>query len=62
MNPDTFCSLFEQIVAGDWPDSGRSMLVLVQHVVTGKAQEAYSALSVAGSEVYEVVKSVIFSV
>lgn len=54
--PDTFFSLFECIAnARDLPDSDRTMLL--QCILTSKAQESYSALSVAESKVYEVVKS-----
>lgn len=36
--------------------------MLLQSVLTGKAQEAYSALSVADSKVYEIVKSAVLKV
>lgn len=60
-DPDTFFSLFEHIAnARDWPDLDRTMLL--QCVLTGKAQEAYSALSAAESKVYETVKSAVLKV
>lgn len=50
--PDSFFSLFEWIAdARDWSDIDRP--ILLQWVQTGKAQEAYSALSVAESKVYD---------
>lgn len=43
-DPDTFFILFERIAdAKDWPDADRALLL--QSVLTGRAQEAYSALS-----------------
>ena len=41
--PDTFFSLFEHVASvRGWPQANR--VVLLQSVLTGKAQEAYSAL------------------
>lgn len=50
-DPDTFFSLFER-VAGDrhWSDAKRTLLL--QYMLTGRAQEAYSALTVAESRNY----------
>lgn len=61
LDPDTFFALFEHISnARDWPDSDRTMLL--QCVLTGKAQEAYSALSAVASKVYETVKLAVLKV
>lgn len=50
-NPDTFFSLFEQVAEGrSWSDTEHTLLF--QCVLTGKAQEAYSALNVTESKVY----------
>ncbi len=60
-DPDTFFSLFERIADGrEWSDLDRTMLL--QCVLTGKAQEAYSALSVADSKIYDTVKSAVLKV
>ncbi len=60
-DPDTFFSLFEHVAeARDWPDSDRVMLL--HCALTGKAQEAYSALSFADSEEYETLKSAVLKV
>ena len=57
-DPETFFSLFERVAeARDWPDSERTLML--QCVLTGKAQEAYSALSRAQSGDYRVVKSAV---
>ena len=51
-DPDSFFSLFERITdTRDWPDVDRTMLL--QCVLTGKAQDADSALSVSESKVYD---------
>lgn len=43
-DPDTFCILFERIAnAKNWPDVDKTLMF--QCVLTGRAQEAYSALS-----------------
>ncbi|XP_050923269.1 uncharacterized protein LOC127139346, partial [Lates calcarifer] len=57
-DPDTFFSLFERVAESrDWSDAERTLLL--QCVLTGKAQEAYSALSVAESKVYVSVKTAV---
>lgn len=48
-DPNTFFSLFER---SGWTDADHTLLL--QCVMTGKAQEAYSALSVAQSKEYSV--------
>lgn len=54
-DPDTFFSLFERIAdSRKWVDSERTLLL--QCVLTGRAQEAYSALSATDCQVYSKVK------
>ena len=55
-DPDTFFSLL-RACCRDWSDAERTLLL--QCVLTGKAQEAYSALSLAESKVYLSVKSAV---
>ena len=60
-DPDTFFSLFERVAESrGWSDSDRTLLL--QCVLTGKAQEAYSALSMAESRVYLSVKAAVLKV
>lgn len=60
-DPETFFSLFERLAdARGWPDADRT--VLLQCVLTGKAQEAYSALSVTDSMSYAKVKTAVLKV
>ncbi|XP_035806767.2 uncharacterized protein LOC118470711 [Amphiprion ocellaris] len=55
---DTFFSLFERVAeTRGWSDAERTLLL--QCVLTGKAQEAYCALGVAGSRVYISVKAAV---
>lgn len=57
-DPDTFFSLFELVAeARKWPDTARTFML--QCVLTGRAQEAYSALSFTESQSYELVKSAV---
>ncbi|XP_034567353.1 uncharacterized protein LOC117832370 [Notolabrus celidotus] len=57
-DPDTFFVLFERVAERrGWAEADQTLLL--QCVLTGKAQEAYSALSVAESRVYSAVKSVV---
>ncbi|XP_036974481.1 uncharacterized protein LOC119030758 [Acanthopagrus latus] len=59
--PEAFFSLFERVAeARRWPDAART--VMLQCALTGKAQEAYSALSVADGKEYERVKSAVLKV
>lgn len=56
--PESFFSLFEHIAdAHNWPDSARTLML--QCVLTGRAQEAYSALSDAESQKYHFFKSAV---
>lgn len=56
--PDTFFVLFERIAdAKDWPDADRALLL--QSVLTGRAQEAYSALSTVDCQDYAKVKAAV---
>ncbi len=57
-DPDTFFSLFEWVAESrGWSDSDCTLLL--QCMLTGKAQEAYSALTVTDSKVYETVKAAV---
>lgn len=57
-DPDTFFSLFERVAESrEWSDSEQTMLL--RCVFTGKAQEAYSALTVAEGTVYATVKAAV---
>jgi len=50
-DPDTYFTLFERIAAARaWSDLDRTMLL--QCVLTGKAREAFSALSVGQGSAY----------
>lgn len=60
-DPDIFFSLFERVAENrGWSDSERTLLL--QCVLTGKAQEAYSALSLAESRVYLSVKAAVLKI
>jgi hypothetical protein len=60
-DPETFFLLFERVAnARSWPDSDRALML--QCVLTGKAQEAYSALSVADSVIYDKVKTAVLQI
>ncbi len=60
-DPDTYFTLFERIAeARAWSDL--DMTMLLQCVLTGKAREAFSSLSVADSKVYGKVKSAVLKV
>ena len=60
-DPETLFSLFERVAdARSWPDSDRTLML--QCVLTGKAQEAYSALSVADSVSYDKVKRAVLQI
>ena len=55
---DTFFSLFERVAdARGWPDVDRTLML--QCVFTGKAQEAYSALSLVDGTIYSKVKAAV---
>lgn len=57
-DPDTFFSQFERVAESrDWSDSDRTLLL--QCVLTGKAQEAYSALTVGESKIYATFKAAV---
>lgn len=57
-DPDTFFILFERIAdAKEWPDTDRALLL--QSVLTGRAQEAYSALSAADCMDYSKIKAAV---
>jgi len=57
-DPDTFFALFERVAdMRKWPDSARTLML--QCVLTGKAQEVYSALSAVDSQKYSCVKSAV---
>lgn len=57
-DPETFLSPFERVAdARGWPDADRT--VTIQCVLTGNAQEAYSALSVTDGLIYALVKSAV---
>uniref|UniRef100_A0A3B5QIF6 CCHC-type domain-containing protein n=1 Tax=Xiphophorus maculatus TaxID=8083 RepID=A0A3B5QIF6_XIPMA len=59
-DPDTFFSLFERVAdSRGWSDLDRTLLL--QCVFTGKAQEAYSALTVDDSKVYATVKKAVLT-
>lgn len=54
-DPDTFFTLFERVAAArGWPDAEK--ILLLQCVVTGKAQEAYSAVCAQENLTYNDVK------
>ncbi len=56
--PEAFFSLFERVAeVRKWPESART--VMLQCVLTGRAQEAYSALSVQDGKNYECVKAAV---
>lgn len=56
--PDSFFSLYEGVAdTRQWPESARTSML--QCTLTGRAQEAYSALSSADSKQYSVVKSAV---
>ena len=57
-DPETIFSLFERVAeARRWPDSERTLML--QCVLTGRAQEAYSALGSRESGDYRAVKSAV---
>ncbi|KAK5921567.1 hypothetical protein CgunFtcFv8_018924 [Champsocephalus gunnari] len=57
-DPDTFFSLFERVAESrEWSEANNTLLL--QCVLTGRAQEAYSALTVADSKVYLMVKTAV---
>lgn len=57
-DPDTLYTLFERIAeAKNWPDVDRTLML--QCVLTGRAQEAYSALSASECMSYAKVKSAV---
>ncbi|KAK7884324.1 hypothetical protein WMY93_027447 [Mugilogobius chulae] len=57
-DPDTFFTLFERVAAVmAWSDADR--ILLLQCVLTGKAQEAYSAICAQDNLSYECVKSTV---
>ncbi len=57
-DPETFFSLFEYVAESrKWPESACTLML--QCVLTGRAQEAYSALSFADSQNYLSVKSAV---
>ena len=60
-DPETLFLLFERVAdARTWPDSEHTLML--QCVLTGKAQEAYSALSVADSVSYDKVKMAVLQI
>ena len=57
-DPDSFFSLFERIAdSRQWPEDDQALML--QCVLTGKAQEAYSALSADDCKSYKLVKSAV---
>ena len=57
-DPETFFSMFERVAeVRKWPESARTLML--QCVLTGRAQEAYSCLSPADSQKYDLVKSAV---
>uniref|UniRef100_A0A671XNE1 SCAN box domain-containing protein n=1 Tax=Sparus aurata TaxID=8175 RepID=A0A671XNE1_SPAAU len=57
-DPDTFFTLFERIAdAKNWPDADKTLML--QCVLTGRAQDAYSALSASDCRSYAKVKSAV---
>lgn len=57
-DPETFFSLFEHVAeTRKWPES--ALPLMLQCALTGRAQEAYSALSVSDSQNYCLVKSAV---
>ena len=57
-DPESFFSLFERVAdVRNWPDTARTLML--QCVLTGRAQEAYSALSDAESKSYGSVKAAV---
>ena len=57
-DPETFFSMFERVAeVRKWPESARTLML--QCVLTGRAQEAYSCLSAADSQNYDLVKSAV---
>ena len=60
-DPDTFFLLFERIAdARNWPDVDRTLML--QSVLTGKAQEAFAALNPADSMSYAKVKAAVLKI
>lgn len=54
-DPDTFFSLFERVAeVRNWPESACALML--QCVLTGRAQEAYSSLTSEDSKKYSLVK------
>ena len=59
-DPETFLSLFERVAdTRKWPESARALML--QCVLTGRVQEAYSSLSVTESQKYAVVKAAVLT-
>ena len=57
-DPETFFSLFERVAeTRKWPES--SLSLMLQCALTGRAQEAYSAMSAADSQNYCLVKAAV---
>lgn len=57
-DPDTFFSLFERIAeARGWPNKERTLLL--QCVLTGRAQEVYSSLPLSDCNDYDIVKAAV---
>ncbi|CAJ1087102.1 uncharacterized protein LOC117532417 [Xyrichtys novacula] len=57
-DPDTFFLMFERVAtARNWPDVDRALML--QCVLSGKAQEAYSSLSLEDSSSYSKIKSAV---
>ncbi len=57
-DPDTFFLLFERVAkARDWPEADCALML--QCVLSGKAQEAYSSLSLEDSSSYSKIKSAV---
>ena len=57
-DPETFFSMFERVAeVRNWPESARTLML--QCMLTGRAQEAYSCLSPADSQNYSKVKSAV---
>ncbi|XP_027132202.1 uncharacterized protein LOC113745020 isoform X1 [Larimichthys crocea] len=57
-DPESFFSLFERVAeVRNWPESARTLML--QCVLTGRAQEAYAALNDTESKSYSAVKSAV---
>lgn len=57
-DPEAFFTMFERVAdVRKWPDAARTLML--QCVLTGRAQEVFSAMSVADSQKYSRVKAAV---